>query len=362
MNVFFVTEQIFTAFFAIELAMRLGAEGLLYLKSIAHAADAFIVVVCSLDSWVFTPMGVEGMKSLVLLRFLRLLRLAKVFRVVRVMRVFTSLRVLVGAIITSVGALLWSMTLLFVIELSTGLLISRLLFPVIQDPDTNPSLREFLWTKFGTCVRAFLTMFEVTMAPGAFMAYRFLFDELGPMIIIFFMVYVIFVTFAVIRVITAMFLKSTLSAHSSDEKSQAHQRQKEAFTELLQCMQNPDPSNEDGDLFCKDDLTEMLQLPRLAEWLEEIEVSTKEAIWLYDVLDFGNGVHFKNYVNVLLRMKGNARAADAVLQLYEFQQISIRVNTLERYFDKSLPRVSAREQKTQKVGEPSIEAEVVAAL
>ena len=51
------------------------------------------------------------------LRVARLAKLAKVFRVMRVLRAFKHLRILVNTIAHSVGALMWSMTLLFVFEL-----------------------------------------------------------------------------------------------------------------------------------------------------------------------------------------------------------------------------------------------------
>jgi hypothetical protein len=355
-----VSEHFFTAFFAIELGLRLGADGLKYLKSMSRAADAFIVVVCSLDSWVFKPTGMDKMSGIVLLRLLRLLRLVKVFRVVRVMRVFSKLRVLVAAVITSIEALLWSMTLLFVIESSTGLLLARLLQPVIVDPNTNPEAREFLWLKFGTFVRAFLSMFELTMAPGAFMTYRLYFEHAGIMFATVVIVYTCFVTFAVIRVITAMFLKSTLAAHAADDAEQIHQLQVMAATELHKSIvrhrnesgekdanqeQTEDVEEEwtgevsDNAVICKEHLAEFLVMPYMSQWIQELDVSQAQAEWVFDRLDGGGSgqVHFTKYVAAILRMAGTARSVDLNIQLQQGRQVLLRLDRLER-LQRKLPR------------------------
>merc|ERR1719401_732419 len=99
----------------------------------------------------------------------------------------------------------------------------------------DPVTRQFLFSKFGTCIRSFLSMFEITMAPGAFVAYRRLYDEVSPMLSIFFVAYGVIVTFAVVRVITAMFLKNTLSANKEEDEFDARikEKQLERFAELL---------------------------------------------------------------------------------------------------------------------------------
>lgn len=336
---FSVTEQFFTAFFALELAARLLAQGCAYLGSTGKFADALIVVVCSLDSWILTPVGETGASNLVLLRLLRLIRLSKVFRVIRVMRVFGSLRVLVKAITSSIGALFWSMCLLFVVELSASLLLARLLHPVIQDETVDQEVREFIFNRFGTCARAFLTMFELTMAPGGFTLYRRLFDDVGLWVMVLIVFYVCVVTFAIIRVITAMFLRATLAADRNDSEEQAH----EDYVRLLESTtchhHEPGDGNvpHDADAHTKaetvekEDLKLLLALPRMQRWLVHGDLTDSDAHWLYDAMwdDSPKGVSLAQYLKALMKMRGPARASDSAVQLQETRQLRRRVGLIE---------------------------------
>lgn len=338
-DIFFGLEHLFTVFFAIELVVRLIAQGLSYLKHFASCLDALIVLVSSLDSWVLTPLGETGMSNLVLLRLLRLVRLSKVFRVFRVMRVFGSLRVLVKAVTNSIGALFWSMALLFIIELSASLLMARLLHPYIQDSEVDPEVRSFLFAKFGTCVRAFLTMFELTMAPGAFIAYRWMFDDVGVWVVAIIHVYVCLVTFAVIRVITAMFLRATLAADKDDSEEQAHVE----YVKLLESATQHHHDIEEGDLhnadahrkeetIQKDDLQLLLALPRFQKWLTTGALTDSDAHWLYDAMwqDSNNCVYLGDYLTALMKMRGPARATDIAVQLHEMKCLMTRVSVIEK--------------------------------
>merc|ERR1719382_71737 len=112
-----------------------------------------------------------GMSSLVVLRVTRLVRLAKVLRGMRVMKAFTPLRVLVGAVTASVGALGWSIALLFVLELMGAIFLAQVLRPEIQNMDRDPEQRMMLWQTFGTWDNAMFSIFEITMAPGGFIKY-----------------------------------------------------------------------------------------------------------------------------------------------------------------------------------------------
>merc|ERR1719502_2138802 len=125
-------EHIFTAVFALELFVKLFFEGFRYLCSVSNALDAVVVIVSMADSWILGPMGSDVLGSVAVLRLIRLLRLAKVLRVVRVMKEFKSLRVLVAAVVNSVGALGWSMTLLFVLELVGAIFMAQVIQPFMD--------------------------------------------------------------------------------------------------------------------------------------------------------------------------------------------------------------------------------------
>lgn len=324
---FEIAEHIFTAVFALELALRLFSNGLLYLSSIANMGDAVIVVISSLDSWVLTPMGSEALSNVGVLRLLRLVRLAKVLRVVRVMKAFSSLRVLVSAVMASVGALAWSMTLLFVLELIGAILLAQVLRPYIEDDSQDFEFRMWLWERFGTWLHAMFTVFEITMAPGGFINYRRLAAELNPLFGLLVAFYVCLVTFAVVRVITAMFLKATLAASDKDEDQQGNERRKKleaaaAFAENL--LMSLEQTNADCPTTWVDEaeLVSLLEIEQMKEWTDEVGLQETEVRRLFRALDDGRGViPFRDFIQVLRRMRGAPRCSDIVVELYESQLI-----------------------------------------
>jgi len=149
---FDVFENIFTAFFVLELMLRLLAHGFGYLRIVSNVLDTVIVILGCLDVWVF-PTVMAGSEP-VNLSFLR------VFRLIKLM--FAPLRVLVHAVFSSLGALAWSMLFLFVLQITTAMLLAQMLQRVIKDESTDLVVREKLWVSFGTMVRAWLSTFEMT--------------------------------------------------------------------------------------------------------------------------------------------------------------------------------------------------------
>jgi len=326
---FEVCEHIFTIVFALELVIRLACDGRKLLTTIANIADALIVVISCVDAWILTPMNNKTLANVGILRLLRLAKLSKVFRVVRVMKAFKSLRVLVTAVVASVGALGWSMTLLFVLELIGAIFLAQVIQPYLEDDKFTVEQKERLWWKFGTWYNAMLTIFEITMAPGGFMQYRFLVDEVSALFGVFFVGYVCVVTFAVVRVITAMFLKATLAASDQDEEKNAKAKVEERkdYAKRLEHKVDADCS---GGINVRE-LFRWLQTPRMQEWLLDAGLNPEGALRLFNALDPGTGeIAFSDYVTALERMMGQPHSSDIVVILAETRAIHNRLKALEQ--------------------------------
>merc|ERR1719310_1810834 len=96
--------------------------------------------------------------------------------------------------------------------------MTQLLADVITDDSRSLDTRKFIYTYYGTTSRTTLTMFQITMAPGAWgLLGRPIIEEVSPAFAWFFVFYVGGVSFAIIRIITALFLRQTLQVAASDE-------------------------------------------------------------------------------------------------------------------------------------------------
>ena len=88
-------------------------------------------------------------------------------RIVRVLKVFHHLRVLAIAIYSSVGALVWSMVLLTIVQLLSAILIGQVVVDYLMDASGDLEDRREVFRYFGSATSGWLTMFEITLAPGA---------------------------------------------------------------------------------------------------------------------------------------------------------------------------------------------------
>merc|ERR1712118_218974 len=118
-----------------------------------------------LDSFIMGPLDME-MPNVTILRLLRLIKLTKVLRIVRVLKFFHHLRVLGISIVHSVGALGWSMVLLTLVQLIAAILICRVVYDFEMDKEAPKDQRLEVFRAFGSLTSSWLTMFELTLAPG----------------------------------------------------------------------------------------------------------------------------------------------------------------------------------------------------
>eukprot|EP00929_Paragymnodinium_shiwhaense_P061601 TRINITY_DN30778_c0_g1_i2.p1 TRINITY_DN30778_c0_g1~~TRINITY_DN30778_c0_g1_i2.p1 ORF type:complete len:1138 (+),score=259.71 TRINITY_DN30778_c0_g1_i2:168-3581(+) len=328
-NAFYLFEHCFTLVFTLELGLRLVADGYQYLCAFSNMLDGLIVVVSCADAWYFGPNGNAAMGNVAILRLMRLIRLAKVLRVVRVMKAFTSLRVLVGAVANSVGALGWSMTLLFVLELIGAIFMAQVLRPYLEDPGIEPDLREFIFSRFGTWTNAIFTMFEVTMSPGGFVQYRRLYDEVHSLFGFFFVIYVCIVTFAVVRVITAMFLRTTLAAAAADEQQLALAKAEEQADYIFN-LRHMLTFDDYGQLD-RDGMDDLLVQGHFINWMHGcgLNASIVDRMFFAHDTNADGSVPFEEFSQALLDSTKPPRLNDSIMSFHETRSILHRLHNLE---------------------------------
>merc|ERR1719346_239900 len=97
-----------------------------------------------------------------------------------------------------------------------SLFLCQLLQEYIENTENDYEMRLWVYRYYGTSSSALYTMFEVTLS-GCWPTYvRPVIEQVSVFYAIFFVLYVSLVVFAVIRVITALFLRETLRAAEAD--------------------------------------------------------------------------------------------------------------------------------------------------
>merc|ERR1719261_230250 len=100
----------------------------------------------------------------------------------------------------------------------------------LQDESEDEEQRKQIYTFFGSFSRSVITLFEMTLAIGTWgRVGRVVIFSVSRWYALFFLGYLTLVSFAVIRVISAIFLKETLAASSKD-------------ADILMAQENRDPA------------------------------------------------------------------------------------------------------------------------
>jgi len=305
-------EQAFAIIFFLELSARLMIHRLKYFRSALNIFDALLVVIGLVDTFILAMLERSGGINLVILRFLRILKLARTLRALRTMRLFQGLRVLVAAVSSFLPSLCWSMFFLAIFIILGGLLIGMSLIDFIEDESKDLETRKWVWESYGTSYRATYTMFQVTFA-GCWPAYvNPLFEHVSMWYALFFCLYVTFVVFAVMRVITAIFLKETLDAAGEDHEvvmSEKEATKKKYMRKLERIFSDMDVSG-DG-LISEEEFTSMLQDEKVKQYLVGLEVDLNESNSLFHMMADDEGpVSYSRFMDGMNRAKGLAKAAD----------------------------------------------------
>jgi len=242
----------------------------------------------------------------------RFARIAKAMRVIRTMSLFRQLRVLLSTIAMSFMSLLWSLTILFIFMLMFSLFLCQLMQGVVLDADEDNDLKRWVYRYYGSSTRALYTVFEITFSGGWPNYARPLVEQVGPVYGFVFFLYVTAVVFAMVRIISAIFLKDTLQTAANDADMMVQEKNHEvaAFTRKLAALFELADQSGDGQLSLEE-LENVLSCPKVKVWMSVLGVDTTETRNLFSLLDDGDGlISYGEFVAGISHLKGTARSQD----------------------------------------------------
>ncbi|CAJ1361426.1 unnamed protein product [Effrenium voratum] len=359
-----VLEHVFVVAFTLELIYRVYCVRWLYFKDYWNLMDASLVLLAVLDLYIFTPLLEDSVaKNAVTFRVFRVVKLARVIRIVRALRLFRGLRVLVHACSSFLPSLSWSMVLLGLCMLSSGLLMGNLLQDFINDESKDIDQRIWMWQHYGTAYRAIYTMYEMTFAGNWPNYARPVLENVSHVFSIFYIVYITFIVFAVIRVITAIFLRETLEAANNDAELMVQEglRRKATYIHKLESIFNAVDESQDG-LLSEEELNELFRDSRVMTYLETLDIDVMQSEALFHLLANGAGqITCADFIDGILRCKGPARAIDQILMQKDVRHLSSTVQYLTDALEKSkvIPKRDSLKPKIKKSRRSRIDDELV---
>lgn len=347
---FSIVDNIFAVLYFLELTCRIAVERCKFCQTAVNWFDIFLATITCMDVWILRPMALSGgaTDQMILLRFMRAVKSMRAIRMVRTLRLFRGLRVLVQACYSFLPSLCWSMVLLAIFMVMGALMLGNLLQEFIADTTQDMDQREWIWQHYGTALRSMYTLYEITFA-GNWPTYaRPVIDGVSSYFAVFFLLYITLIVFAVIRVITAIFLKDTLDAASNDAEQQVVERlQKKAqYVKKLEGIFRAIDETGNG-MITKERMSQMLEVPQVKAYFQTLEVEVTEGAALFHILDNGDGeVTLDEFIDGILRCKGPARAIDQVAMQADLVHLHSKLSQILRILEEVYKAKSPRKKPT----------------
>ncbi|CAJ1351601.1 unnamed protein product [Effrenium voratum] len=350
---FRVVDTVFVFVFLGEFLLRLAVEGTAFFKDLANYLDAVLVAGGLFDIILSVNAGEDGatLRSFglqmpwALKRFVTALKAFRAIRMVRSFRFFKGLRLglpkgpcrmrrgLVKACQCCLPSLCWSMVLLAVFMCMGGLIMGNLLQDFIKDETQSLEDRQWVWQRYGTSYRATYTLYEITFAGNWPTNARPVLEKVNQGFVVFFLLYVTIIVFAVIRVISAIFLKDTLDEAHNDAQQLVMDRLKKK-ADYIQRLEGLFRTIDDSGagMITEDRLTEILSNPKVKAYFQTLEIDVQEASTLFHLLDNGDGevTLEAEFIDGIMRCKGPARAIDTVALHADLRQVDAKLAKLTK--------------------------------
>jgi len=230
---------------------------------------------------------------------------------------------------------------LVLVEAMVGLCLNSMFLPWIKDPSNPEDKRKQLFEYFGTFSRSMLTMTELTL--GNFVPVcRFINENVDEWHGHLLAIYKVVIGFALLRVVSGVFLLETFKAASSDDELMVVQKKRATQRHESKMMQLFNRAAIDGHVQ-KEKFGEILQDKTVRTWLSAQEIEPGDGSLLFDLMDDGDHrLSSSELTKGLTRLKGAAKSVDVVSLLY----VTTHISDLVKKIDETLDRQAKSQAKS----------------
>jgi hypothetical protein len=254
--------------------------------------------------------------NLSMLRLLRCVRLLRLVRLIRRFQGFDALHLMVTALSQSLWALLWTIVMLVLIQMFVALVLSTFMRTVYMNPssplDEDEQLKLFEY--FGTYPRSMVSLFELALGNWPTIC-RFLMETVNEFFCVFVILYKIILGIAVLGVTNAVFIQETFKAASADDTIMLRnkKRARAIHKRKMQHLFNSATASTGG-VLTRPLFRELIKDVDVQTWLASMDLDTKDADLLFDLLNIGDDnmdeLSLDELIDGIGMLKGYARAID----------------------------------------------------
>mmetsp|Transcript_6942 Transcript_6942/g.16411 ORF Transcript_6942/g.16411 Transcript_6942/m.16411 type:complete len:664 (-) Transcript_6942:186-2177(-) len=317
----------FSAYFALELFVRLAAEKCLFFNGPEWRWNLFdsILVVSSVADILLNGLNGGG-GEVTTARMIRFVRFIRIIRIARAVRAFQSLRIVVFAIFESMASLLWCFTvvglILYVFAICFMHGVSDYLGRLPHESTEED--KRLLIKYYGTVLRAVSTLFmsitggvDWIEAMTPLKAIHWLYEP-------FFTFYVFFMVVGVLNVVVGAFVATTADISSKDREFlvKAEMSNLKSYRRRLKTFFAEADKDRSGKLSWEE-FKAHLKTPKVSAYFRALELDVSQAHVVFKLLDRdgSNEVSLDEFLAGCLRLKGQAKALDVQMLLYENRRL-----------------------------------------
>jgi len=291
-------------------AIKLICLKLDMLKSVWNWFDAVVV-----GAWLVEETGLATLLlNPNLLRLMRLLRVLRLLRLIKQVQAMDSLQVLVGSLKACISVALWSATVLVMVFVLCGFILNASVDNFMKNTDNSLESRQAVFRYFGTFTRSFLTMYELSLGNWV-PCTRLLVEEVHELYSGCILLFRYLVGFAMVRVMTGVFLHETFQVAALDDDLMVVQKArmvKKYRQKMENLMKAADDSGEGS--IDRAEFIATLSQKRLRTWVAAMDLEVGDLDILYDFLEteYDGGLTEKELIAGFTRLKGPARSIDLI--------------------------------------------------
>jgi len=321
---FAVIGYIFCFLFTIELGLRWVAEGFVdFFKSADkswNALDVLVVgtslieVLLDIIAAASSTEKSDALGNVSVLRVLRVVRIVRVARVIRVMKFFRELRMMIFAILGCVKNLVWVMVVLMMTFFMFAVLFTSAAIEFLDAPEKwTATANEGLVVYFGSIDTAILSLFMSMSGGNDWAEYYSALLLLPAYYRLAFLVFIAFCLFAVVNIVTGVFVESALQANIKDKDivvSEELRAKKEYLKSMQEIFEEMDACG-DGTISMHE-FNEKLKDERVIAYFNVLKLDVSDAKVLFHLIDNDNSeeIGIDEFLEGCYKLQGESRSLD----------------------------------------------------
>lgn len=346
-NMFEVAHHVFSALFLMELCMRLAADRLFFFTSkenmwnifdLALVVHSLVEYIMSFDDSSEEDSGEGRFNQISAQRTLRVVRIIRNVRIVRVLRLFHELRMMLYAIFGCVKALLWLIVLLLLLLYFFAVFFTQGATEYQKEHHKSKTTSSYgeedarksseVRDKYGSLPISMFSLYKGMTNGISWGELVWPLEYMHWFYILLFLVFISFTIFAVLNVVTGVFVDSALQQTHNEEENRAREEEyaKVANMRRIKELFHEIDADESGTVSFEE-FSEALEDEYVRKCFEVLQINIFEAEQLFHLLDpeSQGQVQIDEFVKGCMRLKGEAKSIDIAVLIYESRRMMHRL-------------------------------------